>query len=394
MSEQIFCPYCNAAVNPFPGAGAGQPVTCPRCEESFRLLGTPSGSTGVTAKTVLQGSSSPGPLPPPETAARPGTNRQVAATVLVGMGLVALVGLTFALMTQGERRSHDTGLQRRSWKRFHQEDIPGAPVQKRAPLDLAALRYLPADTNLLAAAQIAELTQNADRMKALAIEIPGLAGGRARLDQTLERLTGLRTADVDHVVLGARLGQNGLSRPLLVVRTRRPYDPGEIRTRLQATRAPGIKDQPVYEISQGLVSFPDDRTLVFGLLAVPPRDMPTAQRSRGRGLPAEITDALRQQVPVGSLLWATGHSSDWTTILPLLKGFFSLDGSGQKVLARVRTVVLWLEMADRPTARGVVDCVDSAAAEALKKYLDGRLGERANLTVESQKVRVSVPYRK
>ena len=106
---------------------------------------------------------------------------------------------------------------------------PPAPVEMTpvAPATLAALGYLPDDCNLVAAIYIADLA--ADPIVGKALLAPAKNGEASPwlIDLAVgrvEKLTGMKTEAVDHVVIGTRIDA-GLPQLMIVVRTSKPYDP-------------------------------------------------------------------------------------------------------------------------------------------------------------------------
>src|SRR5437588_739762 len=116
----IYCPYCNASVTLPPGTQPGQRVPCPRCGEAFPYRGPAVGGDDLTAAAPL---TTPTAAEPP-----PWSNLRVAGTVLGFMALMAITGLTFALVTQKIRRAHDSG-------RSVTKPLP--PVRTVAPASLS-----------------------------------------------------------------------------------------------------------------------------------------------------------------------------------------------------------------------------------------------------------------
>src|SRR5262245_17961574 len=111
------CPFCNAVVAIPAMTAPGQMLTCSRCDERFKLLGSAEAPT-----------SSPGPASLPGLAKitaprRQLTNGHLALIILGVMAVMAAAGTVLALMTQKYRRENDTGLkQSRSGKRPRQLD--------------------------------------------------------------------------------------------------------------------------------------------------------------------------------------------------------------------------------------------------------------------------------
>lgn len=392
----LYCPYCNSSVPPPPGVHPGQQIVCPRCEEPFRVVGDPfppranlSSSPPLPAVTAL-----------PATAPRR-ANQAVALAILGVMGLMAAAGLVLALWTVKERRENDKGLKRgpMSPKRPPQQDLPTPPVQTVSALDLPALRYLPRDTDLLGAVHVAEVLRLGQGRKRLETTFPGLGSVETRL-QRIEKLTGLRLKDIDHVVAGARAGGNeALPRLLMVIRTLRPYDAGAIQAALEARKHPLAHGRPLFRFqrellplyTQGLLSFPDDRTLVLGWQVANVADMPTAPPDR-RQLPESLTDLLAKRGKPAGPVWIAGHSDDWlkALALPLALKLVKVDKPERTTLAKVRSFSVWLEMHGQPTLRGVIRCADGAGAELVKQSLRGRFGKGLVIAQKDEWIDVQV----
>lgn len=135
-NEPLACPYCNALVPLDAGAVVGQRVPCPRCGEAFTLRQPPlAESDGVqvlpaaTASPAIdsqrRGWEPANPVwrlfslvfhvlePRLEAGLRGRTNRQVVTVILGVMGLMAAVGLVYALYTQPTRRATTPPCRRR-----------------------------------------------------------------------------------------------------------------------------------------------------------------------------------------------------------------------------------------------------------------------------------------
>ena len=91
ISQPLFCPYCNARVGRTEPLHAGDRLNCPRCGESFAYRPPEEGVNGRSEDPA--GLPAPAPEAPPQ---RP-TNRKLAWGVLGVMGLMAVLGLTWAL---------------------------------------------------------------------------------------------------------------------------------------------------------------------------------------------------------------------------------------------------------------------------------------------------------
>jgi hypothetical protein len=393
---ELHCPYCNAVVPLLPALRPGQQITCPRCEESFKAK--------VTADVPATATETPpAPVAPPvRQLAR--SNLQVALGVLGLMGVMASAGLALALLTKAERRANDSGLKRSrlSHKRRQQREADITLPDKVAPLELDALRWLPADSDVIVAAHVAEALREAGGRQRLEKTFPLLGSVGGHLER-IEALTGLHLEDIDHIVAGARVNSSqGLPRIVVVVRTRSAYDARAVRAALKAREHPSARGRSLYMFqqellpshTQGLVSFPNKQTLVLGWAVNKLSDLPTRVRQGDEKLPGEITELLagrgRPQGPV----WIAGHSDNWPRALALLLALTRADQRQHDVLGKLRTFSAWLELAEgRTTLRAVVRCADGAGAEVVEKYLRDRLADSKGVQVTRKDEWLDIQYR-
>lgn len=132
-NEPLACPYCNALVPVAPGAFQGQRVPCPRCGEAFTLRQPPlSGSARVQVIPAAV-TAPPGVDFDVERRVRAGRYKHLTAAVVLGvMGLMAAVGLAFALYTVPDRRAHDTAMPA-PHRRSPLQDLPETPPPAVTP---------------------------------------------------------------------------------------------------------------------------------------------------------------------------------------------------------------------------------------------------------------------
>lgn len=100
----IFCPYCNAPVNPEGSPTPGQMLVCPRCDESFRYRAEKAENQGDLPAPVTA-SQPPVAASPP--VARPWSNGAIAAVVLGAMATMIVLAVNFTILTEHVRREHD-----------------------------------------------------------------------------------------------------------------------------------------------------------------------------------------------------------------------------------------------------------------------------------------------
>jgi hypothetical protein len=270
-------------------------------------------------------------------------NRLVALIVLGIMASTAATGLVYALLTQGQRRAHDTGLTHR----LHRPGLPSRPVEEPdltvAPARLAALGYLPPDIGVLVGLHVAELKAGPAGQELLNQSFR-VGDNDYRIDRVLG-WTSLKLDDIDHAVLA--LNPEILPSATLVVRTRRPYNEKEVREALEARRI-GEGKKAIYRVSipnsplPAALFCPDDRTLVLGLSterikAVPDRPV------EGLGhLPEEVRNVLEERMGPGGPLWVAGHVRNWNeTAAGLL--WQKVPPANLERLKSIRTFAIWVQ---------------------------------------------------
>jgi hypothetical protein len=186
--------------------------------------------------------------------------------------------------------------------------------------------------------------------------------------------------DVDHVVLGLNTTGRVIPRVVLVVQTRRRYDPDKVRTALKASRSPE-PGRPLFRFQlskpplEAVLWFAGERTLIVGLSPEDLRDVPDMPRLGVDQLAGPLREMLTQRTWPGSHAWAIGHADDWdrTGARLLLSG---LSRDSREALEGVRTFGVWLQFGGELALNGSFRCSDAAAAEALELYLVPPEGER------------------
>jgi hypothetical protein len=356
-------------------------MLCPRCGETFTYLRPerPGSSDLQTMPTTTAPSA-------PEIETSPAgryllarrANRFVAAIVLGVMFLMATVGLTFALWTQKDRRAHDLDLGKKPRRFPTLIENPPPEVATVAPARLAALGYLPPESNVVAGVHVAELLL-ADTGREL-LTRPLKVGGLELRFNSLERWTSLKLDELDHVVLGLRAEAPFDQPAVLVVRTRQPYDAEKVRAALKAEQLSvgGDKRLDRFEIKdtpfRPVLWCADDHTLVLALAPAHFTQVPLTPRRNIDHLPRAVQKVLEERVgPVGPL-WLAGHIAAWEKIpWPTL-----LPGLKKEDLERwtsVRTFAVWLQAEKEIKVSAAIQCRDAGAAHALETYFtDGNKG--------------------
>jgi hypothetical protein len=286
------------------------------------------------------------------------SNRAVAQVVLAIMATMALLGLAFALMTTAIRRQHDHP------KKTLEPEL--TRVISIAPARLPAVGYLPADANILVGVHVAELLDD-PACKELAA---GLSNGSLGFNvNTLTQITGMPLEEIDHAAAAFRLEDRLLPHMTIVVRTRRPYDAGKIRTLLKAGRPLEWKKRTFYRYPlnggafEAMVWMADERTLVYGMTREDLEPVPVKPAADNSRFAAPLREALEGQLSPGTQLWAIGHASHWQA------GLSWLNTDWSRVLAKLQTFLLSLRAEKEATLTLHVECTDKETARELDESL-------------------------
>jgi hypothetical protein len=385
-TENLACPYCNASINVRPGTTAGQRIVCPRCGDAFALRPldtfTESPRTPLPAETGITAAAPAAGPPFPVAPADPRSRRSiwlVGGAVVAVMLVMAGVGLAFMLMTQDQRRAHDTSRPPRRPGR--QPGVPEPDIVRPAPVSpdkLAALSYLPPGANFLVGARIAELLDNPIGTRLLRDPIK-LGTSEYRLE-TLPGWVGLRLEDIDHLVFAAKVDDAVVPPFYLVLRTASPYDEEQLRQRLKASRAAGVGKKKVYACRIPKIDFPsnvwfaDERTLVLAMFAdqlEPLPDRPTEDLGQ---LPDRVREVLQKRREPVAPAWIVGHSRDWTRTTAA-KFLGQMKKEDRERWAALRSFGIWLVPERALGVKGVFECKDTAAASGLDHYFRSLRGD-------------------
>ncbi|HWG41214.1 MAG TPA: hypothetical protein VN688_00400 [Gemmataceae bacterium] len=378
-TETLTCPYCNASINVQPGLTTGQRITCPRCGDTFPLRHL----------DAIVGQSRPVPPETRITADAPSIEPPRRSPWLVGGAIVGMMllmaggGLAFMLMTQDQRRAHDTSRPPRRPGRQPGIIEPDNPAIASVPPDkLAALGYLPPKVNFLVGAHITELLASPVGKQILSEPI-SLGRSAYRLER-LPAWVGLRLEDIDHLVLAAQVDDNLLPTFYLVLRTTQPYEEEQLRDRLKGERVVSAGKKKLYAFHpqrDGIklhVWFADERTFVLALLPQQLESLPAQPVEDLRQLSGEIRTVLKERREPMSPAWVVGHSRDWTktSVVNYLSGLKKKD---LERLSTLRTFGIWLVPDKSLTVKGVFECKDEAAARGWDDYFHTLRREDASL---------------
>jgi hypothetical protein len=430
--EILSCPYCNSSISLSVPSPMGQRISCPRCQETFpyrpgeqvddeieeswahKLDNEPAAgerwSNAAVALAILAGMVTMAVLAltfaeltvqlrRSHDIALPGRRSFTLPAVALGAMLVYVVALAiyvgkllggrerplrglaragatgfFILLVliglaeiYGIARRFRTGQAAAASGRGDPESISTTPA---APAELAALAYLPSDTNVLLGLQVREALQQPLGQEI--VERWQAGPGDATL-AGMVRSAGLELADVDHVVVGLKVDDSLLPRVRIIVRTQKPYDPEGLRAALKVGRPATRLEKTLYRFGvpqtalEAVVWFGDERTFVFALA---PEDLDDVPLQPGEGL-ARLAAPLQQalgEMKNGTLLWLAGHSSDWQKSV-LAMPFLQVPKTMQALLKQVKTFAAWLELTDKANLQLALGCADRDAATQVNDCL-------------------------
>jgi hypothetical protein len=244
------------------------------------------------------------------------------------------------------------------------------------PIELAALRYLPADADFLLAVHVAELLDDP-----VGRQLMGHLGTDTVNPASIETWSGIKLADMDHAVLGLALDENLLTHFTLVVRTRRPIDQARVLKAIKAQDQRELDGRPVHPflLHTGVKDFPDlqvnawfadDSTLVVAkrFNDGPRHVIPLTPPSEPDQLNADLRRLIADRMGSSTRAWMAGHLPAWDKLSPLLQ-LLLLDPVNAPI-KKVKTFGIWLTTdADGAGMRGAFDCADEDGAKALQAYL-------------------------
>ena len=302
--DAISCPFCNSILLQDELHHIDGKVRCPRCGEPL-----PSGLTERVASVTVDR-----PAGRPPTA--PWTNRSIGFAVLGVMALMAVAGLTLALLTVDARRKND----------YRVKKSTAPPPAVEAPGELAGLGFLPQEVNIVAAMQVAELLRDPEGKKLLAEPRPGFFD---LIFVAVQKWSALKAEDIDQIVVGTEL-KDKLPQLTAIVKTRKPYDPAALAKALAPIEPTQHRGQALFRFAaqpgECMLWCPEPRTLVllFRLDALNVADLeaiPLSPRTGIDAVPSAVKNIVEQRISKQSLIWIAGdlsHVDALKELLPLV----------------------------------------------------------------------------
>ncbi len=261
------------------------------------------------------------------------------------------------------------------------------PVKSVPPAELAALGYLPDDTDLILGIHFAQAQDNAIGKDMLG----RIQTGPDELGiQDVAEWTGLKLDDIDHAVLGLRLNKGvlmGINTFVLVVRSRTPIDQEKVQQTLKTKTKKEMDGRTVYPYELTLkipalkqqnngklpayLWFVDDQTLVVAKNFKPIPLKPHVGCDHLKH--ADLRNLLKERMSRTAQVWLAGHCETWEEFQAFAKAANAPELETQFVtLENTRTLGIWLTCAEDLTLGAAFDCTDEAAAKALQAKLTAK----------------------
>jgi hypothetical protein len=213
----------------------------------------------------------------------------------------------------------------------------------RSLAESPALGYLPDDTNLIMAMNVAAADEA--RRERKADKEPDIVDRLCFSPNAMlpvERWTGLTRGDVEEIVVGLKVDANLIPKVRLIVRTRSSYNAASVRERLGSFRSKQDGSKQIDLIRpnglpvEAVLWCATERTFV---VTITPEDMqrvPDEPAKNVERLAAPLVDLMRYRTEKGTYFWLMGHSEDWEkTSLKIFLNKWTVEE--RKKLFRVRT---------------------------------------------------------
>src|SRR5262249_52490414 len=257
----------------------------------------------------------------------------------------------------------------------------------------------PSDSDLVLGADLASLRAAKGVQKLLQADLAGLGSVEGRLFERVRKLTGLDPKEFDHVAVGARLGGSEQGRVIIVLRTRGEYDADKIVKNLDARQHPRdrkhlfmFRRELLPTHTDGLLTFPDDRTVVLGWWAQS-ADMPMKRREGAVRLPEALLTLLTGPHRPRGPLWAVGHNDGWDRPLALLLAFARVPEEQRKLVVKVRSFSAGVELLGSPVVRADLHFADEGATREAEQLLRQRFKGQKGFKAEGGEGWLLLQYR-
>lgn len=370
MATPLSCPYCNSQFAAT-SLTANRRAICPRCGEAVAV--PDDGQFALSSRTE-----EPPPRLPPAVQPKRHRDRRWLWPASIAIAL-AIGALAFLL---APRQTNSPPL----------ANPPVATPTPTPPAQLDALKYLPAQANLVFAVQPAALMHQL-RLTSLDPEAffqdlglpPSLLEGVGR--------TGLAWDDIDHLVIGWVVDdQVAEFRFLAGLALRQPLkDEERFRNALQARRV-ALPDREAYQVTlagwPGVWAWPAEPTC--WVFAHREADLPASNSSPGSPGPisATLSAIIHDRLTPGDLAWLVMDESDWAR-KPLLKllGLMERKPPLVSFLEPVRSLAAGLSVTPSPRLRVYAALGHASSA----KQWCQTLGDRARRGDKEADVLLEIP---
>lgn len=317
------CPFCNAVV-PTP-----TPEFCPRCEERL------PGGTATAVSNVAVKSASP-------------------LWFRIGFPLSCIVSLVLLIVglivVNGGDSKTSVPSTKPSTSEFGPATVP--------PLGVVGLRYLPANSQIVAAVQTAPLATYAERLKTDPKQMLREAGLPEVFFESLANV-GVTYEMVDHLVLGLSLpNDNAIPGVMVVVALKKaPADPNALVKQV-------VKEKVLSFLTPAIVN---ERFLV---LVSDASAMPHEPKPNVDHLAPGIRETIQNQISPAAVAWLATDTQSWHD-RPAVKAAILAANRPElpALIARGRALALSFSLEPEFNVGLAVKCDSEETAKQLQNYL-------------------------
>lgn len=245
------------------------------------------------------------------------------------------------------------------------------PAKPAAPAELEALGYLPPRTNVIAAIHVAEALQTPPGKEFLERFRLGRWG---MTPADLEKWTSFKPEDIDHFAVGATVDGSGFQL-VMVVKTRRPYDPAKVRTTINTSSSSQKYGKKYYEFSRrapfGVVWFPPQSNDLLVITMSPDnlKEVPELPRSGKDRVPPPVGDLLTDRLGKVAQFWLAINLKEFKTLDLKVLG---VPREYREIIDKFEQGALAIRLNFGLEIHAAMQCADDKSAEALAaKWLAG-----------------------